>query len=216
MKEELSMSRLLVVIVMVLALVGVSNAANMLTNGDWQTGNESGWNAWNGRAVSDRDNLGNALPQLGRSSVGGYGDFGSKAWGPWWGAWNCSGFSQVLPASAGQTWTMTADLMELSNDAITSNAYGVVLLQFYNAANASVGSYELGRVNAASTKDMWFNLSLTQVAPANTATVEAWLGFFQPNGDGGGAAWFDNITLAPEPATLALLGLGGLVLRRRK
>ena len=136
MKEELSMNKFLV-IVMTLALVGISNA-NVLTNGNWQAGNASSWNAWGGNAVSDQDNFGAALPQLGRSSAGGYGDFASKAWGPWWGAWGNSGFSQVFPASAGQTWTMTGDLMELSNDAITSNAYGVLKLVFKDAGGTAI------------------------------------------------------------------------------
>jgi len=33
---------------------------------------------------------------------------------------------------------------------------------------------------------------------------------------GGGLTGYDNVTMVPEPATLALLGLGGLLLRRRK
>jgi hypothetical protein len=31
-----------------------------------------------------------------------------------------------------------------------------------------------------------------------------------------GSAYFDDLSVVPEPATLALLGLGGLLLRRRK
>jgi hypothetical protein len=32
----------------------------------------------------------------------------------------------------------------------------------------------------------------------------------------GGSVWFENAVLTPEPATLTILGLGGLLLRRRK
>jgi hypothetical protein len=203
------------VIFMTLALVGVGTA-NALTNGDFQTGNASGWNAWGGTAVTDQDNYGNALPSAGRTSVGGYGDFAGKAWGPWWGAWGNSGHNQAFAASAGQSWTMTGDLMELSNDAITSNAFGVLKLVFKNASNTEIWGQDLGQVNANSAKDVWQHLSLTAVAPVGTASVEALALFFQPSGNGVGAMFYDNITLTPEPATLALLGLGGLVLRRRK
>ena len=207
--------RKFLVIVLSLALAGVSSA-NVLVNGDFQTGNANGWGTWGGTAVTDQDNGGAALPQTGRSSAGGYGDYAGKAWGPWWGAWGNSGHNQVFAASAGQSWTMTGDLMMLSNDPITSNAFGVLKLVFKDAGGTEIWGQDLGQVNASSIPDVWQNLSLTGVAPAGTATVEALALFFQPNGDGVGAMFYDNMTLTPEPATLALLGLGGLVLRRRK
>jgi len=200
---------------MSLALVGVSNA-DVLVNGNFQTGDVTGWGTWGGTAVTDQDNLGNALPQTGRSSVGGYGDYAGIAWGPWWGAWGNSGHNQVFAASAGQSWTMTGDLMMLANDAITDDAFGVLKLVFKDAGGTEIWGQDLGQVNATSTPDIWQNLILTGVAPAGTATVEALALFFQPTGVGVGAMFYDNITLVPEPATLALLGLGGLVLRRRK
>jgi hypothetical protein len=36
------------------------------------------------------------------------------------------------------------------------------------------------------------------------------------NTGGAGTVYYDNVRLVPEPATLGLLGLGGLVLLRRR
>ncbi len=151
-----------------------------------------------------------------KESVGGYGDFAGTAWGPWWGPWGNSGHFQSFAASEGESWTMTGDLIMLSNDAITSDAFGVLKLVFKNSGGTEIYGQDLGLVNAGSTPDVWQNLSLTLNAPTGTATIEALALFFQPSGNGVGAMYYDNITLVPEPATLALLGLGGLLLRKRK
>jgi len=211
------MKKLALVIAM-FALAGVASA-NLLTNGDFSTADTNGWTAFNGTAVTDQDNSGNPLPQTGRSSVGGYGDFAGKLWGSYTGEWGVSGMFQAFSASEGETWTMTGDLMMLSNDAITADAFAVLKMAFKDSLGNEIYGQDLGQVNASSTADVWQNLSLSLAAPAGTASVEALALFFQPTAyTGAGAAYFDNVTMIPEPSSIALIGLagGGLLFFRRK
>lgn len=65
----------------------------------------------------------------------------------------------------------------------------------------------------------WSNRSVSAAAPAGTASINAVLGGSTDNsngdnGNGGGTIRFDNVDLSviPEPASLALLVLGGLMI----
>lgn len=85
----MSVKRITVVLT-VMSMIGIVNA-NLLTNGDFQTGDATDWDNWNS-TTTDQDNSGNPLTGNGRSTAGGSGDFAAKAWGM-----GCSGVTAVLP-----------------------------------------------------------------------------------------------------------------------
>lgn len=82
-------------------------------------------------------------------------------------------------------------------------------------AEQSIVEYDF----ATDPEDQWITLSTSLTAPA--ATSEFQLGKFTFGLRFVGPAFagtldFDNASVVPEPATMALLGLGGLLLRRKK
>jgi hypothetical protein len=196
-----------VVLVLVALLCTSANAANLLTNGDfalgsngttapdnaalaWYQYNSSG--GWNNRETAQNPVPGDYLMAIG--AAGGYGAF----------AW------QDVAGSAGISYKLTADS---ALDAWWLN-HGYLKIEFYDAGSVMVGFAESAHWGQAGydTGLPWANYSITGIAPAGTVTVRSMLGTWGE----GGTARFDNVVLTPEPATLTILGLGGLLLRRRK
>ena len=85
------------------------------------------------------------------------------------------------------------------------------LLQVYNAGTAS---YDLDTTFSGSVRDGSILNDMLYSTHNFTATgTELLLSITNPAGD---AMQLDDITIIPEPATICLLGLGGMLLRRKR
>ena len=106
-----------------------------------------------------------------------------------------------------------------------------VFIKFKDAGGSQIGS-ELSMVlfdadeetdtAILSTTDWLKSPVLNFVTPENTAMVQVKIRSVDGSADGDGAdgtaVYLDNITMVPEPATMAMLGVGGVlgVLRRKR
>ncbi len=185
-------------------MIGIVNA-NLLTNGDFQTGDATGWDNWNS-ITTDQDNSGSPLTGNGKSTPGGSGDFAAKSWGDGL-QWGNGGFSQTVAATEGALYAVSAEAMHITGDELTNGGIGVLKLTFRDVAdNPLNGEWgeEIAMITAASPKDIWHYLSGSRVAPVGTTQVEViimmqWL----TTGPDGGAAFFDNVSLIiPKTAVL--------------
>jgi hypothetical protein len=193
-------------------------AANLLTNPSFESGLD-GWTTF-GNAYSET-----AYAQDGLRSL--------KLYGNWWYAWDATGAFQNLSAAEGQTWTFSGVGLDPSADPVTGGNQNFALLKiiWFDGPNgtgnmlqplAGPGAVfgdnpgiESAQLNANTPLDAWQPLSAAGQAPADTQSVQVLALFLQPNWEGG-SLWFDNLVATPEPLSLALLGLGGLMLAHRR
>lgn len=200
----------LLLVLLVLAFAGTAQA-NMLAGanpdfeGGWvdqgwgvpfPPGVPSGWGSWEGSDVGDLADIagvtgrGLELSVHANQAVGGYAF-----------VWN-----NTQPAvSEGMLLTLSADIIDLTPGGAVSDF-----------AALSVGGYEAKIVGVTSS---WGTYSINFLVPAGVTQVEVKLVASTDTTeylDAGCAYGFDNVVLTPEPITIALLGLGGLFLRRRK
>ncbi len=144
-----------------------------------------------------------------------------------------SGAVQALPATAGQVWQGEIYALNASSDPIDNMDFGVYKIEFLDVNNVLVdcgdgpGSpiagcnvYESNAIDGIAPMDQWQLLGVGGVAPAGTVSAQAVIVKVDLDGVNGGSIFWDDASLrvVPEPASIGLLGLGGLALlfRRRR
>jgi hypothetical protein len=213
------------------ALVNGGFEADDASGGD--VGGATGWTTF--ESVFTNSTLG---PAFGPVSHDAGGTQSLKMFGPFTGTGAAAGAFQNLPATAGNIYELDAWVMNWIGDPFGN--LGILQLNFLDGAgNAIAGSGAQVTVDPFGTADVdlsviqdgaeisdWTGLSLSAVAPAGTAEVQAFLLHIQ-TGDpccSGGSLFWDDVgiseTVVPVPAAVWLFGSGliGLIgiARRRK
>lgn len=179
-------------------LFGVDANANLITsNPDFETGDFTGWNT--GGASVQADNgpslAGFSCADLYSSGAGDSKDLRSN------------GYSGI---TVGDEYQLTFDYKTFPGS--TGNPQ--IRLRFFDNGGGFKGE---AQKTLALTNDQWVTESVTAICPAGSDYFDVIL-TVSLFGTSQGTTRFDNadVQLVPEPATIALLGLGSLLLRKRK
>ena len=109
-----------------------------------------------------------------------------------------AGVTQITAANPGETWKASAFGQSWSNDAIGTNNFAVVKVEFLNATddvNVLGFAESATQINNASTPDTWIELSTQATAPAGTTRVRFVIVHVQLDPVTGGAVFFDDASL---------------------
>jgi hypothetical protein len=151
------------------------------------------------------------------------------------GGYSVPGTYQDFAASPGETFTLSGWVYTPNALVPNSNDFAILQLSWFTGAppNNYGGGTGLGSTGVdvgtpaggggvALPQDVWTFVSVTATAPADTASMGAYL--LDINADSNGTFYFDDmsLTVVPEPTTLSLGALGALsalplyLIRRKK
>ena len=218
--------RKLVLVSLLTLLMSASSASavNLLVNGDWGTGDETGWTRWRAPWGSGENwNVTAAGPTPPEGTLHLNAAAGTSSFG-WY---------QVVPVPASEPVTIDGDW---TGD-VSPTAWAEVMLFSVapgTSANDIVSRIDSGAgADIAAKKDGWglnppdvWDWAPITAAPGDggfekhsigwvVVALKLGTGTWNPNHNGLSAS-FDNLVLTPEPAAALLLGLPMLLLRRRR
>jgi hypothetical protein len=148
------------------------------------------------------------------------------------GGYSVPGSYEVLAASPGETFTYSGWVYTPNILPVNGNDFAILQLTFFTGAppnNYGGGTGTSFGVNVGQPaggggvplpQGTWTFASITETAPAGTASLGAYI--LDINADANADFYFDNmsLTVAPEPSSFALIGLGAAVtfyfVRRRR
>ena len=127
---------------------------------------------------------------------------------------NVSSFSGLI--NGGANFTLSADF-----NAAQPGAIGGLLMQFFSGGGygSQIGSFVAGNINVDGNAAGWQTHSISGLIPVGTQTMLAQVYYLNAS-LGGQAGFVDaadfSITAVPEPTTLAMMGLGGVLVALRQ
>jgi hypothetical protein len=187
---------------LVLGLAVSAAQANLISNGGFESDGVSsatGWSHTSGDCVSFNYITDGSEVHSGNSSINVLQPTGACAW------WESSSFS----VTAGTTYTLTSWVKVV--DLWADHPVDTYVKLGFNSGSGMVSNV----VTSAASQD-WTEYTMTWTASEDRSDVRAVLAYVQPSYVWSPrAAYFDDVTVTPEPATLGLLAIGGLLLRRK-
>jgi len=176
-----------------------------VTSGGEAPGAGTGWTPYNAVFTENVTGRGNLTSHEGSQVIKTFG--------------GGSGVFQDIPVTPGQSWTASSWAEVSASDPPAAGQFGQLLIIYRDPSNTSqVGSTLASQMVTGGTTplDVWQQGTLSGTVPAGVGFIRYQLNEGSP---AGGAVFFDdnNLTfVVPEPASLGLIGLGGLLALRRR